>query len=360
MPKFGRKRSKPQYDDSEDTKAAFQLARLRKIATGFLIVGGVWVAIGLTQEHEHINNVSTPVGTSVSFVKTGDQVTLNKIAVSKDKRTIAIRYKYSDQTRKDLSMFGNNYQPVTMFKQASDMPKGYSAYYGIVSIQGDGVMVLHADKPFKNTAFMLGLYTLKNLATTETQSVTTDNSASSSSTDSSSKDERQIIMGELSNADVTDSNTSASNDSKPAIIKNLKHNAVFIRVNPYSKGIKQFSSTGSTNYNEIFKQLFVKDSLARQEINLKQAQSSLQKQKSTTDEMKKRVAIQPDDAQIQSDYQTAVVALQTAEQTVSNLKTAIEKNKTAKFDKSYMEPISEKGSVLFDSRMKSFADALVR
>lgn len=284
-----------------------------------LLIGGVgWMAYNNHQYAVEQGRLSMPKGTQLPLfkgtAKGQAELSIGDSIISPDKKHMAVSIQYNSDAHKNMSSFGNQYRLWLVTSKGYPV-KNIHMKYGFFGTDGNGVLQISSDKPFRNQAIVVMLIDESNLATENeldsSESPVADNNIDKTIT-------AQLAEGNMNNSQDNGNSNSSQKSSGPPIY--------YMRLNPYSaKKVKQ----NWNNERELCDLLFVNSNLKKLEKQMESARNKLKTAQKTLDECNKRLEINPQD-------QYAIEKKQNMENSISTLQNTYNQDlKQYKEDKAY-------------------------
>lgn len=211
------------------------------------------------------------------------ELKLGNMKLSRDGKTLAVEIKYDRDAHTRLSSFGDRYT-INLFTTPENPMKGVKIQYGMFGTDGSGVLILKSVKGFEAKAFMVML--------TDKNHLVTASDLSGTGVSVSDEDITKSLTAQLSNADeetqVSDASASSSADKE----KSKLPPTWGVRINAATA---TKSSMNWNNDSELVEDLFVRDNLQKIKKSITKFGEKIEKADNTIDEMKKRIAKNPED-----------------------------------------------------------------
>lgn len=217
---------------------------------------------------------------------------LGQTILSKDHKEMAVAISYDDSAHRNLSAFGNEYKMYVVCKDDYPAQKLHLKY-GFFGTDGNGVLQITSDEPFKNEAFVVLLVDKKDLATSS-ELTTSGNTVDDS--DLTKSITAQLSEGSLNASSTQDAN--ATTNGK----KEVQGPATYcIRLNPYSS--KKTNIDWGNDEIKLTDALFVKENLHKIQKQLDDEEKKIKDGKATLAEYDQRLAQNPNDQYAQQGKQ---------------------------------------------------------
>lgn len=275
------------------------------VAVVLLIGGFGWMAYNNHQYSVEQSRLSMPMGTQLPLfkgtAKGSAQLTLGNSIISPDRKHMAVSIQYNADAHQYMSSFGYKYH---LWLVAD---KGYPAQqihmkYGFFGTDGNGILQISSDKPFRNQAIVVMLIDESNMVTSDQLNDSSSPVANDNNIDKSIT--AQLAAGNMNNSSQDGNNNANSNSQKssgPAIY--------YMRLNPYSA---KKASKPWKDERELCDMLFVDSNLKKLKKQMNQTQEKLDSAKDTLNEYNERLKINPQD-------ENAIQGKQNIEDSISNL-----------------------------------------
>lgn len=287
-----------------------------------LLIGGVgWMAYNNHQYSVEQSRLSMPKGTQLPLfkgtAKGQAQLTIGDSIVSPDKKHMAVSIQYNQAAHMNMSAFGNKYH-LWLVTDKGYPVKNIHMKYGFFGTDGNGVLQISSDKPFRNQAIVVMLIDESNLVTEDelnsSSSPVADNNIDKSIT-------AQLAEGNMNNNsqdDGTNANGNSHKSSGPPIY--------YMRLNPYSA---EKVNREWDNERELCDLLFVNSNLKKLKKQMNSVRSRLKSAQETLDECNRRLEVNPQD-------QYATEKKQNMEDSINSLQSTYNQDlKQYKKDKAY-------------------------
>lgn len=256
------------------------------------------------QNHEYKvaqSRLSMPKGTQLPLLKGKEKgkLTLGNTILSKDHKHMAVSISYNDDAHKYLSSFGRKYKLWLV------APNGYPVKdihlkYGFFGTDGNGVLQISSDKPFKNQAFVVIIIDNGHLVTADQLSAGDDGAMTDDEINQSIT--AQLATGNIDpNAD-SESSGIGSNTSKKAGVP-----MYYVRLNPHSA--HELNINWDNNERVLVDHLFVNQNTSKIYHKIQRLKQKRTDAKNSLDEFNARLKENPQDqtAAEQKDYLENVI-----------------------------------------------------
>lgn len=222
-------------------------------------------------------NTTLPILTGSSDYGT---LTLGNSILSKDRKHLAVEFKYNDTAHSNLSAFGRNYRLWFVTDDKYDTT-GITMKYGFFGTDGVGVMQISSPKPFENKAFIVMLM--------DKSSLVTDDNLSGENVSDETID--KSITAQLAGAsdDSSDSESTGTDENKSA-----GRAVYYARINPYSA--KHSRIDWGNDERELVNTLFIRDNLKKIAQQKKADSEKVARAKKKLAEYQERLRENPNDS----------------------------------------------------------------
>lgn len=314
-----------------------------------LLIGGVgWMAYNNHQYSVEQSRLSMPKGTQLPLfkgtAKGQAQLTIGDSIISPDKKHMAISIQYNADAHKNMSAFGNQYH-LWLVTDKGYPVKNIHMKYGFFGTDGNGVLQISSDKPFRNQAIVVMLIDESNLVTedelNDSSSPVADNNIDKSIT-------AQLAEGNMNN-DNQDNNAATSSSQKssgPPIY--------YMRLNPYSaKKVNQ----GWENERELCDLLFVNSNLKKLKKQMNSVRSQLKATEKTLEECNKRLEVNPQDQYATEKKQSMEDSINSLQNTYDQDLKQYEKDKSYRISKHILGDEADSFRVIETNNMSYFGNS---
>lgn len=236
-------------------------------------------------------------------------LTVGRSIISRDHKQMAVSIRYDSTAHTSLSAFGDEYR--LYFVCTPNYPaQDIHIKYGFFGTDGNGVLQIKSDKPFKNEAFDIILVDKQDLASAEEL---TDNSNNNTMSDDQLT---KSITAELSTGTMNNNASGTNESSVSGDVSNgkIKPASYFVRLNPYSA--KQVDLNWGNNELKLVDNLFVKHNLKKIQASINVEKAKIKQAKMTLAEYNHRLDVNPNDAYAQQQKQQIQSALSSLESDV--------------------------------------------
>ena len=290
-----------------DVRMYHIMPNLLAIAVFLFFIGFGWIFWNSHEYKVAQSRLSMVKGTQLPLFSGSakGQLTVGDSILSKDKKHLAVSIRYDPTAHNELSAFGKKYG--LWIVAPNNYPiKELHVKYGFFGTDGNGVIQVSSDRPFKNEAFAVLLVDKGHLLTSEQLNAgvqpLSDNQINNS------------ITAKLANGELNQQNDNQTDDSSqkgtPPIYS--------VRLNPYS-AVHSNIDWGN-NEVKLVDHLFVERNLRKIQGQINKINTLLREARETQNEYKARLRENPND-------QTALSNEQSVQSTITSLTTQLRKDR---------------------------------
>lgn len=270
------------------------------------------------------NGQSLPLYYDTSENQQKGTLKLGRSIISKNHKQMAVSIQYNATAHTNLSAFGNEYK--IYFVCTPNYPvQNIHIKYGFFGTDGNGVLQITSDKPFKNEAF--------DIILVDKQDLVSSSDLNNGNSDSTTMNDQQLtksITAELSDGTLASSGQDASTPNDGTKGKHLPA-SYYVRLNPYSS--IQSKTNWGDNELALVDNLFVKHNLAKIQASINNEKSKIKQAKNTLAEFNHRLAVNPNDSYAQQQKEAIEDDLSGLESNLKQNETNFETIKKARLKK---------------------------
>lgn len=291
-----------------DVRMYHIMPNLLAIAIFLFFIGFGWIFWNSHEYKVAQSRLSMVKGTQLPLFSGSakGQLTVGDSILSRDKKHLAVSIRYDATAHSELSAFGKKYGLWVV------TPKNYPikelhVKYGFFGTDGNGVLQISSDRPFKNEAFAVLLVDKGHLLTSEQLNAgvqpLSDNQINNSIT-------AKLANGELNQQNGNQTDDGGSQKGTPPIYS--------VRLNPYSAVHSKID--WGNNEVKLVDHLFVEKNLRKIKSQISKINTRLNEARETQSEYKDRLKENPND-------QTALSNEQEVQSTITSLTTQLRKDR---------------------------------
>lgn len=322
-------------DRDPRTKGGIRTLYIRKLTNILLISGLILLIVQVARMVDYQTNNSTPVGTDITFEKSGATVKIADIWTDKQREVTVVKLKYSNKAREVLSLSGDKYN--LYFLHTTRHKPDIEMKYGLLGSEGDGYLFIKGklDKRAYEIVMANALDVLYK-----------DN-----------KDKRSIDIKKLQDKAIeeTISNASYTEAKQESIFNKMfqsnkkapKNDIINFRINAFSENTKVYDGSfltedGDIDYGKVVSKTSLSHAVKKLEETLKNEKLERQSYTVSLEEYKDRLKRDKDNKDAADSVKRITKNIEEKDELIEALEKEIEVYKNASFSKDNFGNMQEK------------------